>query len=85
MMKVELYLDSSTTSRGLSTIVESLSFNTTSHSLLFAVFRGLPSAADKHNGIGDNGYNNAFSQSMGLLLFAWEWIYNRKIKLLKEL
>ena len=69
-MYVELCLDSATTSHGLSTIVESPSFNTTFCSLLFAVFRDLPSAVDKHKGIGDNGYDNAFSQSMGLLFLA---------------
>ena len=63
-------LDSATTSRGLSTIIESSSFNTTSCSLLVAVFRGLPSAVDKHKGIGDNGYDNAFSQSVGMLFLA---------------
>ena len=72
-MQVELYLDSFTTSRGLSTIAESPLFNTTPYSLLFALFRGLPSAVDKQKGIGDNGYDNAFSQSMGLLFFGREW------------
>ena len=36
----------------------------------FAVFRGLPSAVDRYKGIGDNGYDNAFSQSLGLLFLA---------------
>ena len=71
-MQVELYLDSFTTSRGLSTIAESPSFNTTPYSLLFALFRGLPSTVDKDKGIGDNEYDNAFSQSISLLFFGKE-------------
>ena len=68
-MEVELCLHSASTSRRLSTVIESSSFNTTSCSLLFAVFRGLPSAVDRQ-GIGDNGYDDAFSQSLGLLFLA---------------
>ena len=68
-MYVELCLDSATTFRGFSIIVES-TFNTTSYSFLFAVFRDLPSVVSRHKGIGYNGYDKAFSQSMGLLFLA---------------
>ena len=79
-MQAELCLDSATNSRGLSTIVESLSFNTTSYNLLFAVFQSLPSAVNKYKEIGDNGYDNAFSQSMGWLFLAENERKNAMIK-----
>ena len=71
-MEVELCLHSASTSRRLSTVIESSSFNTTSCSLLFAVFRGLPSAVDRHKGNGDNGYDNAFYQSLGFVILGRE-------------
>ena len=46
-MQAELCLDSTTTSRGLPTIVESPSFSTTSYGLPFAHFWSLQSATDK--------------------------------------
>ena len=80
-MQVEFCLDSATTYLELFIIAESPSFNTTSYyHLLFAVFRGLASAVDKYEGIGDNEYDNAFYQSMGLLFLTNKKKKNPMIK-----
>ena len=52
-MQAELCFDSNTTCHGLPTIVESPSFNKTSYSLLYVVFRGLPSAVAKRKKVRD--------------------------------